>query len=146
MTGKTDKDFETSLIKLEQIVRELESGDTSLNESLLRFEEGIDLSIRITNRLEPGDIVRHGERAGKARGDRKTIAREPDRRAKQHAPRQLAGAGMGHGGEAQGCRTLPRGARIEKLPLHAYAYLRVVLPVQQLRTHVLPAPGEHDLR
>ena len=43
MTGKTDKDFETSLKKLEQIVRELESGDTSLNESLSRFEEGIDL-------------------------------------------------------------------------------------------------------
>lgn len=43
MTGKIDKDFEASLKKLEQIVRELESGDTSLNESLARFEEGIDL-------------------------------------------------------------------------------------------------------
>ena len=52
MTGKTDKDFEASLIKLEQIVRELESGDTSLNESLLRFEEGIDLYKQCRQTLE----------------------------------------------------------------------------------------------
>lgn len=52
MTGKTDKNFETSLKKLEQIVRELESGDTSLNESLSRFEEGIDLYKQCRQTLE----------------------------------------------------------------------------------------------
>lgn len=52
MTGKTDKDFEASLKKLEQIVRELESGDTGLNESLTRFEEGIDLYKQCRQTLE----------------------------------------------------------------------------------------------
>jgi exodeoxyribonuclease VII small subunit len=55
MTGKTDKDFETSLTKLEQIVRELESGDTSLNESLTRFEQGIDLYKRCRQTLEAAE-------------------------------------------------------------------------------------------
>ena len=52
MTGKTDTDFEASLTKLEQIVRELESGDTSLNESLNQFEEGIVLYKQCRQTLE----------------------------------------------------------------------------------------------
>lgn len=52
MTGKTDKDFESSLKKLEDIVRELESGDISLNESLARFEEGIGLYKKCRQTLE----------------------------------------------------------------------------------------------
>ena len=44
--------FEKALNELEQIVRELESGDTSLNESLLRFEEGIDLYKQCRQTLE----------------------------------------------------------------------------------------------
>lgn len=55
MTGKTDKDFEASLKKLEQIVRELESGDTSLNESLVRFEEGISLYKECRQTLESAE-------------------------------------------------------------------------------------------
>jgi exodeoxyribonuclease VII small subunit len=55
MTGKTDKDFETSLTKLEEIVRELESGDTSLNESLTRFEQGIDLYKQCRQTLEAAE-------------------------------------------------------------------------------------------
>ncbi len=55
MTGKTDKDFEASLKKLEQIVRELESGDVSLNDSLLRFEEGIDLYKKCRQTLESAE-------------------------------------------------------------------------------------------
>jgi exodeoxyribonuclease VII small subunit len=43
MSGNSDKDFESSLKKLEKIVRELESGEVGLNESLNRFEEGINL-------------------------------------------------------------------------------------------------------
>jgi exodeoxyribonuclease VII small subunit len=52
MTGKTDKDFEASLKKLEQIVRDLESGDMGLNESLGRFEEGIALYKNCRQTLE----------------------------------------------------------------------------------------------
>lgn len=52
MTGTTDKDFEASLKKLEQIVRELESGDVSLNESLSKFEEGIGLYKKCRETLE----------------------------------------------------------------------------------------------
>lgn len=52
MTGTTDKDFEASLKKLEQIVRELESGDVGLNESLTRFEEGISLYKQCRETLE----------------------------------------------------------------------------------------------
>jgi exodeoxyribonuclease VII small subunit len=35
--------FENSLKELEQIVRELESGDVNLDESLKKFEQGIEL-------------------------------------------------------------------------------------------------------
>lgn len=52
MTGKNDKDFEASLKKLEDIVRELESGDVSLSESLARFEEGIGLYKKCRQTLE----------------------------------------------------------------------------------------------
>lgn len=52
MTGNNDKDFESSLKKLEQIVRELESGDVSLTDSLARFEEGIDLYKQCRSTLE----------------------------------------------------------------------------------------------
>lgn len=55
MTGTTDKDFEASLKKLEQIVRELESGDVGLSESLTRFEEGITLYKRCRETLETAE-------------------------------------------------------------------------------------------
>lgn len=55
MTGTTDKDFEASLKKLEQIVRELESGDVGLNESLTRFEEGITLYKQCRETLETAE-------------------------------------------------------------------------------------------
>ena len=55
MTGTTDKDFESSLKKLEQIVRELESGDVGLNESLSRFEEGITLYKQCRETLESAE-------------------------------------------------------------------------------------------
>lgn len=44
MTGKKDStDFESSLKELEKIVRELESGEVNLDESLKKFEKGIEL-------------------------------------------------------------------------------------------------------
>jgi exodeoxyribonuclease VII small subunit len=55
MTGKSDKDFESSLKKLEKIVRDLESGEVGLNESLARFEEGIDLYKQCRQTLESAE-------------------------------------------------------------------------------------------
>jgi exodeoxyribonuclease VII small subunit len=52
MSGNSDKDFESSLKKLEKIVRELESGEVGLNESLNRFEEGINLYKTCRDTLE----------------------------------------------------------------------------------------------
>lgn len=46
------KNFEQSLESLEQIVRELESGDLSLEESLKKFETGMQLSKQCTQQLD----------------------------------------------------------------------------------------------
>jgi exodeoxyribonuclease VII small subunit len=44
MSGKNNStDFESSLKELEKIVRELESGEVNLDESLKKFEKGIEL-------------------------------------------------------------------------------------------------------
>lgn len=45
-------DFENSLKELEKIVRELESGEVSLDESLQRFEKGIELYKQCRQTLE----------------------------------------------------------------------------------------------
>ena len=56
MTAKTKKEtkepFEKSLEKLEGVVRELESGEKGLEESLSLFENGIGLAKRLSTRLE----------------------------------------------------------------------------------------------
>ena len=44
--------FETSMKRLEDIVRELETGELSLEESLKKFEEGIKLSRFCSNKLD----------------------------------------------------------------------------------------------
>ena len=49
MNGES-KNFETSMARLEQIVRAMERGDVSLDESLKLFQEGTDL-VRSCNRL-----------------------------------------------------------------------------------------------
>ena len=43
--------FESALTRLEEIVRELESGERSLDESLQLFEEGMEMSRLCTERL-----------------------------------------------------------------------------------------------
>jgi exodeoxyribonuclease VII small subunit len=50
--GPTTLDFEHSLKELEKIVRELESGEVSLDESLKRFEVGIELYKKCRQTLE----------------------------------------------------------------------------------------------
>jgi exodeoxyribonuclease VII small subunit len=52
MTGTNDQDFESSLKKLEQIVKALESGDIGLQESIKKFEEGINLYKNCREHLE----------------------------------------------------------------------------------------------
>ncbi|MEJ5359725.1 MAG: exodeoxyribonuclease VII small subunit [Desulfobacterales bacterium] len=46
------KSFEQALQQLEQIVRELESGDLPLEAALRKFEEGIELSKFCSQKLE----------------------------------------------------------------------------------------------
>jgi exodeoxyribonuclease VII small subunit len=48
----SNMDFETSLLELEKIVRELESGEVNLDQSLVRFEKGIELYKKCRQTLE----------------------------------------------------------------------------------------------
>ncbi len=50
-----EKKFEDALARLEEIVRELESGDLPLEQSLKMFEEGIKLSRICHKRLEDAE-------------------------------------------------------------------------------------------
>jgi exodeoxyribonuclease VII small subunit len=50
-----EKKFESALARLEDIVKELETGDLSLEQSLKLFEEGIKLSRICNKRLEEAE-------------------------------------------------------------------------------------------
>lgn len=49
------KDFETSLKKLEEIVKDLEEGELTLEQSLERYEQGIRLARFCTTKLEEAE-------------------------------------------------------------------------------------------
>lgn len=49
------KDFETSLKKLEEIVKELEEGELTLEQSLERYEKGIRLARFCSTKLEEAE-------------------------------------------------------------------------------------------
>ena len=51
----TTLDFEASLKELEKIVRELESGDVNLDQSLKKFEQGIELYRNCRSTLETAE-------------------------------------------------------------------------------------------
>lgn len=51
----TEKSFEASLDELEQIVRQLEAGDLSLDRSLELFEQGVRLSRECQKRLDDAE-------------------------------------------------------------------------------------------
>lgn len=51
----TTLDFESSLKELEKIVRELESGDVNLDQSLKKFEQGIELYRNCRSTLESAE-------------------------------------------------------------------------------------------
>lgn len=50
-----EKKFESALARLEEIVKELETGDLPLEQSLKLFEEGIKLSRICNKRLEDAE-------------------------------------------------------------------------------------------
>jgi exodeoxyribonuclease VII small subunit len=53
--AEKNKTFETSLMELEKIVRELEQGDLSLEDSLKLFEGGVKLSRECQERLNQAE-------------------------------------------------------------------------------------------
>ena len=68
MTKKDTVNFETSLEKLEKIIKKLEDGDISLEDSVKSFEEGIGLvkecqkqlsqaELKVKKLLDNGDTV-----------------------------------------------------------------------------------------
>jgi len=62
----TEKKFEKALEELEEIVKKMEGGDLSLDESLKAFEEGIRLSRFCADRLDEAErkveiLLREGD-------------------------------------------------------------------------------------
>ena len=53
---ENNKDFETSLKKLEKIVSDLENGELPLEESIKTFEEGVKLTKHCQNLLSKPEI------------------------------------------------------------------------------------------
>ncbi|HLE95751.1 MAG TPA: exodeoxyribonuclease VII small subunit [Candidatus Thermoplasmatota archaeon] len=52
MPTSTEEGFETELERLEQVVRELETGGVTLDAALARYEEGVKLARACRTRLE----------------------------------------------------------------------------------------------
>lgn len=55
MTNTTIRDFESALAELEQLVKQLENGDQTLEKSLDLFERGIELSRYCHTQLEAAE-------------------------------------------------------------------------------------------
>ena len=53
---ENNKDFETSLKKLEQIVSDLENGELPLEQSIKTFEEGVKLTKHCQNLLSKAEL------------------------------------------------------------------------------------------
>ena len=53
---ENNKDFETSLKKLEEIVSDLENGDLPLEQSIKTFEEGVKLTKHCQNLLSKAEL------------------------------------------------------------------------------------------
>lgn len=55
MSAKKEENFEAALEKLQNLVRELESGDCSLEDSIKKFEEGMALAKSCQDRLNQAE-------------------------------------------------------------------------------------------
>lgn len=53
--GEKEINFEETMTKLEQIAGELEKGDLNLDDSVKKFEEGMELSKKATKILESAE-------------------------------------------------------------------------------------------
>ncbi len=56
MSEKEQLSFEEALTRLEEIVKELETEDISLEDSIELYEEGIELSKTCTQKLEEAEL------------------------------------------------------------------------------------------
>jgi exodeoxyribonuclease VII small subunit len=54
--SRAELDFETALERLEGLVRELEGGELTLEESLARFEDGVGLVKLCSDRLRAAEL------------------------------------------------------------------------------------------
>ncbi|MCP4075129.1 MAG: exodeoxyribonuclease VII small subunit [Gammaproteobacteria bacterium] len=55
-SDKSIKDFEKSLLNLEQIVQKMENGELGLEDSLKQFEKGIQLAKNCQNALSSAEL------------------------------------------------------------------------------------------
>lgn len=55
MSAKKEEKFEVTLEKLQNLVRDLESGDCSLEDSIKKFEEGMALARSCQERLNSAE-------------------------------------------------------------------------------------------
>ena len=55
MSAKKEEKFEDALERLQGLVRELESGDCSLEDSIKKFEEGMALARKCQDRLNQAE-------------------------------------------------------------------------------------------
>lgn len=55
MANKKEEKFEDKIVKLEEIVSELEKGNLSLDDSVKKFEEGIKISKECNEMLESAE-------------------------------------------------------------------------------------------
>lgn len=55
MSAKKEEKFEVTLEKLQSLVRDLESGDCSLEDSIKKFEEGMALARSCQERLNSAE-------------------------------------------------------------------------------------------
>lgn len=55
MANKKEEKFEDKIVKLEEIVAELEKGNLSLDDSVKKFEEGIKISKECNEMLESAE-------------------------------------------------------------------------------------------
>lgn len=53
--AKTKKTFETALEQLENLVRDIESGDLPLDKAMQKFEEGVKLSKYCAQKLDEAE-------------------------------------------------------------------------------------------
>jgi len=53
--AENDKSFEDAMLELEEIVSKLEKGDVSLEESIMNFQQGIELSRYCASKLDEAE-------------------------------------------------------------------------------------------